>query len=95
MKQYFVYVLASRMNGTLYIGVTDDLVKRVYEHKHDLAEGFTKKYGVHSLVHYEITNNVNEAILREKKLKRWKREWKVILIEKANPDWKDLYDRLI
>ncbi len=95
MKQYFVYVLASRMNGTLYIGVTDDLVKRVYEHKHDLAEGFTKKYGVHSLVHYEITNDVNEAILREKKLKRWKREWKVSLIEKANPDWKDLYDRLV
>ncbi|MEJ2649598.1 MAG: GIY-YIG nuclease family protein [Sedimentisphaerales bacterium] len=92
MKQYCVYILASKKNGTLYIGMTNDLHKRVYDHKSNIIKGFTQKYNVHLLVYYEIFNNVWEAIAREKQLKRWKRQWKIDLIEKNNPGWKDLYD---
>lgn len=88
---YFVYILASEKNGVLYIGVTNDLVRRVYEHKHDLAPGFTKDHQVHMLVYYEQTSEVESAIKREKDLKKWKRSWKMQLIETQNPEWKDLY----
>ena len=91
---YYVYILASKRNGTLYIGVTSDLEKRIYEHKNDLIDGFTKKYHVHTLVHYQETLDVYSAITREKQMKRWNREWKIGLIEKSNPHWEDLYDRL-
>ncbi len=90
MRTYYVYILASHRNGTLYIGVTNDLLRRVYEHKHDLVEGFTKRYGVHMLVYFEETNDIGEAILREKRLKKWNRAWKVRLIEESNPQWRDL-----
>ena len=92
MKDYAVYILASKRNGTLYVGFTSDLIKRVFEHKNDLVEGFTKKYGVHQLVYYEQTEDVKSAIQREKQLKKWNRSWKIELIEKMNPEWKDLYD---
>lgn len=89
-----VYILASKRNGTLYTGVTSDLQKRTYQHKNDLFEGFTKKYGVHTLVWYECTSDVESAITREKQIKVWKRKWKLELIEKTNPEWRDLYDEL-
>ncbi|MFH1941860.1 MAG: GIY-YIG nuclease family protein [bacterium] len=92
MKTYYVYILASKRNGTLYIGVTSDLIRRVCEHKNDLIEGFTKKYQIHQLVYYEQTNDVCESITREKQMKKWKRSWKIELIEEHNPEWKDLYD---
>jgi len=92
---YYVYILASKKNGTLYIGVTSDLIKRVFEHKNDLAEGFTKKYGVHQLVYFEQTSDVNSAITREKQMKKWRREWKIELIEEKNPEWKDLFLNLV
>ena len=91
MGQYFVYILTSKRNGTLYIGVTNDLLKRIYEHKSDLIEGFTKKYDVHNLVYYEIYRDIRDAITREKRIKKWKRKWKMELIEKFNPTWEDLY----
>ncbi len=91
----YVYILASKRNGTLYIGVTSDLLKRVYEHKKDLVKGFTKKYKVHDLVHYEIFGDIESAILREKQLKKRNRAWKVRLIEEDNPRWKDLYADLL
>ena len=91
MKQYFVYILTSGVNGTLYTGVSSDLEKRIFEHKNNMVDGFTRKYGVHRLVYYENTNDVKSAISREKQLKRWKREWKIELIEKENPRWEDLY----
>ncbi len=84
-------MLASQRNGTLYTGVTNDLKRRIWEHKHNLVKGFTKEYGVHILVYFEQREDIEEVILREKKLKRWKRKWKLDLIEKENPDWKDLY----
>ena len=93
--QYFVYILASKKNGTLYIGVTSDLVKRIHEHKNDLVEGFTKQYTVHDLVYFETTEAVESAIAREKQLKKWNRAWKIRLIEKSNPDWRDLYSDLL
>ncbi len=93
-KQYFVYILASKKNGTLYVGMTNDLIKRVYQHKNNLADGFTKKYNVHNLVYYEIHNNVCNAITREKQLKKWNRQWKIELIQTNNPEWNDLYDNL-
>lgn len=95
MKQPCVYMLASQRNGTLYIGVTSDLIKRVWEHKQDFIEGFTKKYGVHDLVWYEQHADMLAAIAREKALKEWKRAWKLELIEKTNPEWKDLYEGLV
>lgn len=94
-NRYYVYILASKRNRTLYIGVTSNLIKRIYEHKNNLIEGFTKKYNIHNLVYYEITEDVNSAITREKQLKIWKRNWKIELIEKNNPGWKDLYFELI
>ncbi len=94
MKDYYVYIMASERNGTLYIGVTSDLVKRVYEHKNKLVEGFTSKYKVHDLVYFEHTGDVLSAIAREKQLKKWNRKWKLELIEKANPTWKDLYSEI-
>jgi putative endonuclease len=90
-----VYLLASRRNGTLYIGVTSDIVKRVWEHKNNMVEGFTKRYNVHDLVWYELHDNMESAIVREKAIKEWKRKWKLDLIEKENPKWKDLYNDLI
>ena len=90
-----VYILASRRNGTLYIGVTSDLLKRVWEHKNDLVEGFTKKYGVHMLVWYESHETMESAIQREKRIKKWNREWKLALIEQSNPQWHDLFDNLV
>ena len=94
MKTYFVYIMASKKLGVLYIGVTSDLKRRVYEHKNDLVDGFTKKYLVHRLVYFESTSDINAAIAREKQLKAWKRQWKIELIENENPDWNDLYDSL-
>ena len=88
---YYVYILASKKYGTLYIGVTHDLIKRVYEHKHDLIEGFTKTYQVHRLVYYEHTEDIHSAIQYEKRLKKWNRQWKIALIELSNPEWQDLY----
>jgi putative endonuclease len=92
MKEYYVYILANKPNGTLYIGVTNDLARRVYEHKNGMVEGFTKQYEVHRLVYYESTNEIQIAIQREKQLKRWKRQWKIDLIESENPEWNDLYN---
>jgi putative endonuclease len=86
--------MVSKKNGTLYIGMTNDLKKRVYEHRNDLVDGFTKKYEVHNLVYFESTNDFVAAISREKQLKWWKRKWKIELIEEGNPSWKDLYDDL-
>ncbi|SKB12304.1 Putative excinuclease ABC, C subunit [Planktothrix sp. PCC 11201] len=94
MKNYFIYILASKRNGTLYIGVTNDLIRRIYEHKNDFIEGFTKKYKVHRLVYYEQTESIETAIAREKQLKKWRREWKITLIENMNPTWEDLYEKL-
>jgi len=94
MKSYYVYILASRRNGTLYIGITNSLLRRVYEHKEGLINGFTKKYDVNNLVYYEQFDDVNSAIQFEKKLKKWNRKWKLDLIEKENPEWKDLYENI-
>ena len=91
---YYVYILASKRNGTLYIGVTNNLKRRVYEHKHRLMPGFTAKYNVHHLVYFEATDNSYTAITREKQLKKWNRAWKIELIESKNPEWRDLYDDL-
>ena len=95
IKQPAVYILASARNGTLYTGVTSDLIKRIWEHKNNMVEGFTKKYNVHNLVWYELHVNMNSAIEREKNIKEWKRNWKLNLIEKSNPDWRDLYGDII
>ena len=94
-NRYYVYIMASKRPRTSYIGITSDLVKRVYEHRSGLIEGFTKKYGIHTLVYYEITDNVDSAIIREKRLKKWKRKWKIDLIERDNPEWMDLYSNLL
>ncbi len=95
MKQYYVYMLASNKNGTLYIGVTNNLIRRIYEHKEGLVEGFTKKYNIKRLVFYEETNDVESAIIREKQMKKWKRQWKIDLIQKNNSEWKDLYNEVV
>jgi putative endonuclease len=95
MKQPAVYILASKRNGTLYIGVTSDLVGRIWQHRNDAVEGFTKKYGVHDLVYFELYEDMENAITREKQLKKWNRAWKLKLIEKDNPEWKDLYETLL
>ncbi len=92
---YYVYILASRPNGTLYIGVTNDLVRRTYEHREGLVDGFTKNRGVKTLVFFESYDDIEHAIVREKRLKRWRRAWKIQLIERDNPDWRDLYDGLV
>jgi len=93
-KQPAVYILASKRNGTLYIGVTSDLAKRVWQHKNDVFEGFTKRYGVHMLVYYEMHASMVEAIQREKQLKKWNRAWKLALIEERNPQWHDLWPEI-
>lgn len=90
MKTYFIYILATDRNGTLYMGVTSDLRRRIDEHKSDIVEGFTKKYGGHKLVYFEQTGDAEVAIQREKQLKKWRRQWKLDLIEKLNPQWEDL-----
>ena len=92
---YYVYLLASRKHGTLYVGVTSDLVRRVYEHKTKATPGFTSKYGVDRLVWYECYDDPVSAITREKELKKWRRDWKISLIEEDNPDWTDRYDIII
>jgi len=89
-NNYYVYMLASKRNGTLYIGVTNNLERRLYEHKNNLIEGFTNKYNVHHLVYFEDVNDIQSALQREKQLKRWTRKWKLELIEKVNPEWRDL-----
>lgn len=93
-QQYFVYILASGLGGTLYVGVTNNLLKRVLEHRDGRGSEFTAKYGVHQLVYYEVHEEIEQAILREKRIKRWKRAWKVNLIEERNPVWDDLYSKL-
>ena len=93
-KQPCVYILASKKNGTLYTGVTSNLMQRAYQHKHKMIEGFSKKYNIHLLVYYELHDTMQAAIAREKQIKKWKRQWKIELIEKNNQEWKDLYDEL-
>jgi putative endonuclease len=90
-----VYLLASKGNGTLYIGVTADLIKRVWQHKNNVVEGFTKRYGVHCLVWLEVHESMASALSCEKAMKEWKRQWKLKLIETTNPEWKDLYENLL
>ena len=92
---FFVYILASDRNGTLYIGMTDDIAKRVWQHRNNVVPGFTKKYGVKTLVWVESHDSRESAFLRERQLKKWNRAWKVQLIEKENPDWRDLWDELL
>ncbi|MCP4160632.1 MAG: GIY-YIG nuclease family protein [Deltaproteobacteria bacterium] len=94
-RQPIVYIVANKKNGTLYIGVTSNIVKRVWEHKNKVFEGFTKQHNVNILVYYEIHQTMENAITREKKVKKWNRKWKLDLIEKENPDWIDLYDKII
>lgn len=94
-KTYYVYIMASKRNGTLYIGVTNDLIRRVYAHKNNVVEGFTRKYRVHKLVYWEQLDNVESAIQREKQLKRWNRQWKIALIERQNFNWQDMYEQLL
>ena len=89
-REYYVYILASRRNGTLYVGVTNDLARRVFQHQLGFHDGFTKKYKVHWLVYYETFDDIREAIQREKRLKKWNRSWKIALIEKENPTWEDI-----
>ncbi len=94
-KQPCVYILTSQRNGTLYVGVTSDLVKRVWEHKNDVVEGFTGKYGVHLLVYFEPCADMMSAIVREKQIKKWERAWKIELIESLNPEWRDLWEEIL
>lgn len=95
MKQPAVYILASKRNGTLYVGVTSDLVQRVWQHKNDLVVGFTKTYGIHEQVYFEIHETMESAITREKQIKKWNRAWKVRLIEEMTPNWNDLHETLL
>jgi putative endonuclease len=95
MKQPAVYILASKRNGTLYTGVTSDLRKRVFEHRNDMADGFTKKYRAHNLVYFELHVNMSAAITREKQIKKWNRAWKLRMIELQNPNWEDLWRRIL
>ena len=94
-RRGYVYILASKRNGTLYVGVTNDLGRRIYEHREGLLGGFTKRYGVRNLVYYEIYDTVAQAIAREKQVKAWKRAWKLEAIERMNPTWADLYESLL
>ena len=94
-KTFYVYILASRKDGTLYLGVTGNLVRRIYEHKEKLQPGFTARYDVRRLVWFEVYEDAANAISREKEIKKWRREWKIALIEKDNPDWKDLYPEIV
>lgn len=94
-KQGYTYILASKKHGTLYVGSTSDLIKRIHEHKNELTDGFSKKYTVKTLVHYESHDDINNAIARERQLKKWNREWKIDLIEQNNPNWNDLWNDII
>ncbi len=94
-KNYYVYIVTNKKYGVLYIGVTNNLVRRVYEHKHSIIEGFTKRYNINKLVYFEVYDEIEEAILREKRLKKWNRQWKINLIENENSNWDDLYNQLI
>ncbi|MBI1262994.1 MAG: GIY-YIG nuclease family protein [Rhizobiales bacterium] len=94
-KSYYLYILANKRHGTLYVGVTNDLVRRIHEHKNGLIDGFTKRYGVKMLVWYGETPDIEAAVQREKTMKRWPRAWKINVIEEMNPEWRDLYDDLI
>ena len=94
-KQFYVYILASQRNGTLYTGMTSDLVRRVWQHRNGEVEGFTKQYGVKRLVYYEIHQSAESAITREKQIKKWRRMWKLRIVEKNNPYWNDLYDKIV
>jgi putative endonuclease len=94
-KQFCVYILASGRNGTLYTGVTSNLIKRVWQHKEGLMEGFTRKYHVKKLVYFEVHDTAESAITREKQIKKWRRAWKLELIEESNPEWKNLYDLIV
>ena len=94
-KTFYTYMLANQRNGTLYIGVTNDLVRRVHEHRSEMIPGFSRKYGVKQLVYYEVHTSAEAAITREKQLKKWKRRWKLRIIEEQNPDWNDLYQSII
>jgi len=94
-KQFYVYILASKRNGTLYTGVTSNLIHRVWQHKHNSFQGFTRKYNVKTLVYYEVHENAESALTREKKIKRWRRAWKLGLIEDSNPEWRDLYEDIL
>ncbi|WP_438863396.1 GIY-YIG nuclease family protein [Neptunicella sp.] len=95
MKQPAVYILASQRHGTLYAGVTSDLIKRVWQHKNNQVEGFTQRYAIYHLVYFEIHEDMTQAIVREKQIKKWKRSWKIRLIEEKNPLWQDLYHGLL
>lgn len=95
MKQYYVYMLSNRKEGVLYIGVTSDLVKRVSQHRQEMVDGFSKKYNCKILVYYETVPDIKSAITREKQLKKWKRAWKIRIIEESNPKWNDLYKHII
>ncbi len=95
LKSYYVYIMASKKNGTLYIGVANDLLRRVYEHKSGYVDGFTSKYKINKLVYFEQTTDIQSAIQREKQLKKWNRRWKIRLIEEQNPEWEDLYEDII
>ena len=94
-QRYFVYILANRRNGTLYVGMTNDLPRRIYEHKAGAIHGFTKKYGVKMLVHYEVHEEAGAAAARENAIKKWRRVWKIELIERENPDWRDLSEEFL
>ncbi len=94
MNSYYAYIMASKRNGTLYIGVTNNLARRVFEHKNDFIEGFTKKYSIHMLVYYEDCHDIESAIRRERQMKKWNRQWKITSIEQQNPEWRDLYDEI-
>jgi len=95
MSRPCVYILANQRNGTLYIGVTNDIARRSGEHRADAVDGFSKRYGIHMLVYAEFHSTMLDAILREKQMKKWRREWKLSLIERENPEWRDLYDDLL
>ncbi len=95
MKQGYVYIMANKPQGTIYIGVTSDIIKRVYEHKNDFIDGFSRKYALKNLVYYEVFDEIAEAIKREKQLKEWQRKWKIELIEKQNLKWEDLYETIL
>lgn len=94
-KSYYVYIITNKTNNVFYIGVTSNIVKRIYEHKNNLVEGFSSRYNVHKLVYFEITEDIESAIKREKQLKNWHRDWKINLIKEKNPDFIDLYDSII
>lgn len=95
MKTYYVYIMTNKRNGTLYSGVTNDLIRRVWEHKAELIDGFSKRYGTKMLVYYESTSDIEAAIYREKQMKKWNRKWKLEVIEKENPEWIDLYEEFV